>query len=256
MQIPKKKQQHRSLKQNQNKYRNLFFFFIPIKFYKILNPLSIISKLIIISLLLPSILLAQSTPDREEQRLDENIRSHYEGLNRARELLALPKIHTLPSNTIIRFLGDYPNRTGIKIIKYNVIEDPLDRLNIKSSEEKTILLEFNGSVLSRIEYVVKIEETGTSPRTYTKIIDETPMDQTINDLEIHTLDGVLTDVYPLSAIPNSGINKSRNSFKKNFYLKLLQDSLIQLNLILHLQKQTENKMQNKRINSLKNSLNY
>ncbi|PJD99151.1 MAG: hypothetical protein CK427_16355 [Leptospira sp.] len=254
--MPKKKQKPLFLKPNQNKPRNFSFFCLFDKFFRQFIISKPIHKLILISLFQASLLYADPIPDKEEQRLDESIRSHYEGLKKARELLALPKIHTLPSNTIIRFLGEYPNRTGIKIIRYNVIEDPLDRLNIKSSEEKSILLEFNGSVLSRIEYIVKIEETGSSPRTYTKILDETPMDETINDLEIHTLDGISSDLYPLSAIPNSGINKSRNSFKKNFYLKLLQESLIQLNLILQLQKQTENTNQNKRINSLKNSLNY
>lgn len=166
------------------------------------------------------------------------------------------KLSTLPANTIIRYKGNYPNRTGIKIIKYNVQPDPLNPSGIKSSEEKSFYLEFNGSVLSRVEYTVKKEETGSSPRTITKIIDESPMDDDINDIEIHAYEGIIRDVVPLSFLKNEGIHNDRNNFKKNFYLRLLQDSLIQVNLLLELQKKAKNKQHNRRLNQLKNSLGY
>lgn len=194
--------------------------------------------------------------EREELRLDESIQNLYQGLHKARELLSYPKVTTLPANTIIRYKGSYPNRTGVKIIKYNVIQDPMDRGNIKTSEEKSFYLEFNGSVLSRVEYTVKIEETGSTPRTFTKIIDESPMDDDVNGIEIHAYEGVIKDIIPLSFLKNEGINHNRNNFKKNFYIKLLQDSLIQVNLILHMQKKEKNRIHNKQINNLKNSLGY
>jgi hypothetical protein len=194
--------------------------------------------------------------EREELRLDESIQNLYQGLHKARALLSYPKVTTLPANTIIRYKGSYPNRTGVKIIKYNVIQDPMDRGNIKTSEEKSFYLEFNGSVLSRVEYTVKIEETGSTPRTFTKIIDESPMDDDVNGIEIHAYEGVIKDIIPLSFLKNEGINHNRNNFKKNFYIKLLQDSLIQVNLILHMQKKEKNRIHNKQINNLKNSLGY
>jgi hypothetical protein len=234
-------------------------FFITDSSFHTLHKLGFYSLLAVIFLYnhaSPIVSQTSSVVDREENRLDESIRSNYEGLNAARDLLSLKKIQTLPANTIVRFIGQYPNRTGIKIIKYNVIEDPRDHTNVKTSEEKSILIEFSGSVLSRVEYNVKLEETGTSPRIYTKIVDETPLDETINDLEIYSFEGVTGDVYPLSNIQNSGIQKNRNNFKKNFYLKLLQDSLVQLNLIIQMQKQNESKNNNQRFNTLKKSLNY
>lgn len=194
--------------------------------------------------------------EREELRLDESIKNLYHGLNKARDLLTLPKVTTLPANTIIRYKGTYPNRTGVRIIKYNVIQDPMDRGNIKTSEEKSFYLEFNGSVLSRVEYVVKIEETGSTPRTFTKIIDESPMDDDVNGIEIHAYEGVIKDIIPLSFLKNEGLNHNRNNFKKNFYIKLLQDSLIQVNLILHMQKKDTNRRHQKQIHNLKNSLGY
>lgn len=194
--------------------------------------------------------------DKEEARLDDSIRNHYQSLHKGRKLLEYRKLSTLPANTIIRYKGNYPNRTGIKIIKYNVQPDPLNPSGIKSSEEKSFYLEFNGSVLSRVEYTVKKEETGSSPRTITKIIDESPMDDDINDIEIHAYEGIIRDVVPLSFLKNEGIHNDRNNFKKNFYLRLLQDSLIQVNLLLELQKKAKNKQHNRRLNQLKNSLGY
>ncbi|WCL48300.1 LIC_12096 family protein [Leptospira sp. GIMC2001] len=199
---------------------------------------------------------AISAADREELRLDETIRNLYSGLARSRSLLSIQNIKTLPANTIVTFKGKYPNRTGMKIVKYNVVQDPMDRLNIKTSEEKSIYLEFNGSVLSKVEYNVQIEETGSTPRNYTRIVDETPMDSNMNDIEIHAFEGASGDLYPISALPNDGINHQRNSFKKNFYIKLLQDSLMQVNLILELQKKSQNNYHDKKLNQLKNSLGY
>jgi hypothetical protein len=260
------KRQHQNLHNPVNLSRkNLFLRFTELKtnFFLTDSTFRKFCKLRLVSLLAvsfcfsPITLFSQTNSvDLEERRLDESIRNNYEGLNSARELLSLKKIHTLPANTIIRFIGQYPNRTGIKIIKYNVIEDPKDPSNVKTSEEKSILIEFSGSTLSRVEYNVKLEETGSSPRIFTKIVDETPLDDVINDLEIYSYEGVTGDVYPLSNIQNSGIIKNRNNFKKNFYLKLLQDSLVQLNLIIQMQKQNESKNNDQKFNNLKKSLNY
>jgi hypothetical protein len=156
----------------------------------------------------------------------------------------------------VRYKGTYPNRTGIKIIKYNVIANPLNASEVKSSEEKSIYLEFNGSVLSKVEYTVMIEETGSYPRVLTKIVDESPMDEDINDIEIHAYEGVVQDILPLSFIKNDSGSHRRNNFKKNFYIRLLQDSLIQISMISHMQKNQENKIHNKNLNHFKNSLGY
>lgn len=193
---------------------------------------------------------------QEERRLDEQIRELYSQLARGRELLGWEKIQRLPNQTIVRFTGAYPNRNGLRIIKYQIQTDPHDTKTIASSEEKSIYLEFNGSVLSRFEYSVTISETGSSPRLLTRIVDETPMDDDINDIQIQAVEGFQESSSYLASLSNEGYNRQRNNFKKNFYLKMLQDSLSQVNLILTLQKQDQNRNQQKRMNQLQNSLKY
>ncbi len=197
-----------------------------------------------------------ASAEKEEERLDETIRNLYQALHKARDLMVIPKLLRLPQNTIVRYKGIYPNRTGIKIIKYNVIADPLHPGQIKSSEEKSIFLEFSGSVLSRVEYTVILEETGSTPRTVTKIVDESPLDDEINNIEIHAYEGIIRDVIPLSFLENNEIKHTRNHFKKNFYIRFLQDALVQVNLIHQMQMKEQSNMENRRLNRLKDSLNY
>lgn len=232
-------------------YREYYLTFLSAFLYLVLFILSIPF------LLFPHRLIAQvNYVEKEEARLDENIRNLYQALHKARDLMVIPKLTALPANTIVRYKGTYPNRTGIKIIRYQVLSDPLQPNMIKSSEERSILLEFNGSVLSRVEYTVIIEETGSTPRLVTKIVDETPMDDYINDIEIHAYEGVIKDIIPLSSLENQGIRHNRNNFKKNFYIRLLQDSLNQISIIYQLQIKNQNKIENQRLNRLRDSLNY
>lgn len=104
-------------------------------------------------------LFAEPEISEKESRFDKEILSLYREIAKARELLTYEHLTSLPANTTISFIGTYPNRTGIRIRKYKVDPDPQNKNRIKHSEEKSILLEFNGSVLSKVEVLVVTEDT-------------------------------------------------------------------------------------------------
>lgn len=192
----------------------------------------------------------------KEKSLDREILSLYKEIVRARELLSYETISTLPSNTSIQFIGTYPNRSGIRIRKFKVEVDGHNKSKLKNSEEKSLLLEFNGSVLSKIEVSVISEDTEIEQKTKTIIRDTSPLDENLNDMLIlfSGLDGKTE--FPLSDMRNDSVREERNQFKKDFYIKFLLDFHSQISSILALQKSNGHKSQKNMLKQLNNSLGY
>lgn len=222
-----------------------------------MEPLPKYRHLALLSLLLFSVSLYSETDITEkENRLDKEILSLYREIAKARELLSYEQVSSLPANTTVQFIGTYPNRTGIRIRKFKVDPDPQNKNRIKHSEEKSILLEFNGSVLSKVEILITTEDTEIEQKTKTKITDTTPLDDSVNDMMIYFsgIDG--TDSFPLSSLRNNSVKQERNDFKKDFYIKFLLDFHSQLTSITALQKSNGNQNQKKMFKQLNQSLGY
>ncbi|TGL99148.1 LIC_12096 family protein [Leptospira jelokensis] len=222
-----------------------------------MEPLPKHRHLALLSLLLFSVSLYSETDITEkENRLDKEILSLYRDIAKARELLSYEQVSSLPANTTIQFIGAYPNRTGLRIRKFKVDPDPQNKNRIKHSEEKSILLEFNGSVLSKVEILITTEDTEIEQKTKTKITDTTPLDDSVNDMVIQFsgIDG--TDSFPLSSLRNDSVKQERNDFKKDFYIKFLLDFHSQLTSISALQKTNGNSNQKKMFKQLNQSLGY
>lgn len=201
-------------------------------------------------------LFAETDIIEKENRLDKEILNLYRDIAKARDLLSYEQLSSLPANTTITFIGTYPNRTGIRIRKFKVDPDPQNKNRIKHSEEKSILLEFNGSVLSKVEIQITTEDTEIEQKTKTKITDSTPLDDSVNDMVIQFsgIDG--SDSFPLSSLRNDSIKQERNDFKKDFYIKFLLDFYSQLASINALQKSSGNPNQKKMFKQLNQSLGY
>ncbi|ABZ94530.1 Hypothetical protein LBF_2030 [Leptospira biflexa serovar Patoc strain 'Patoc 1 (Ames)'] len=201
-------------------------------------------------------LFAETDIIEKENRLDKEILNLYRDIAKARDLLSYEQLSSLPANTTITFIGTYPNRTGIRIRKFKVDPDPQNKNRIKHSEEKSILLEFNGSVLSKVEIQITTEDTEIEQKTKTKITDSTPLDDSVNDMVIQFsgIDG--SDSFPLSTLRNDSIKQERNDFKKDFYIKFLLDFYSQLASINALQKSSGNPNQKKMFKQLNQSLGY
>ncbi|MCT8332119.1 hypothetical protein NUH30_00395 [Leptospira sp. 85282-16] len=201
-------------------------------------------------------LYSETEISEKENRLDKEILSLYREIAKARDLLSYENLSSLPANTTISFVGTYPNRTGIRIRKYKVDPDPQNKNRIKHSEEKSILLEFNGSVLSKVEVQVVTEDTEIEQKTKTKISDTSPLDTSLNDMVISFSGLEGSDSFPLSSLRNDEIKAERNDFKKNFYIKFLLDFNSQLASISALQKTGGNKNQKSMFKQLNQSLGY
>lgn len=201
-------------------------------------------------------LYSETEISEKENRLDKEILSLYREIAKARDLLSYENLSSLPANTTISFVGTYPNRTGIRIRKYKVDPDPQNKNRIKHSEEKSILLEFNGSVLSKVEVQVVTEDTEIEQKTKTKISDTSPLDTSLNDMVISFSGLEGSDSFPLSSLRNDEIKAERNDFKKDFYIKFLLDFNSQLASISALQKTGGNKNQKSMFKQLNQSLGY
>ncbi|BDA79298.1 hypothetical protein LPTSP3_g22280 [Leptospira kobayashii] len=201
-------------------------------------------------------LTAETTHNVREKQLDQEILSLYKDLSRARELLSYDKIQTVPGNTTVSFVGTYPNRTGVKIRKFNIDADPGPKGRVKSSEEKSILLEFNGSTLSRVEVSVISEDVQIEQKSKTLIIDTSPLDDNLNDMEIRFsgLDGLSR--FTLADFQNDDVKPERNNFKKDFYIKFLLDFHSQISSIIASQKNQGLKGQKNMLKQLNGSLKY
>ncbi|WP_411823040.1 LIC_12096 family protein [Leptospira sp. 'Mane'] len=191
-----------------------------------------------------------------EKQLDKEILSLYKDLSRARELLSYDKIQAVPGNTNVSFIGSFPNRTGVKIRKFNIDADPGPKGKLRNSEEKSILLEFNGSTLSRVEVSVISEDVQIEQKSKTLIVDTSPLDDNLNDMEIFFsgIDG--TSKFALADFANDDVKPERNNFKKDFYIKFLLDFHSQISSILAVQKSQGLKGQKNMLKQLNGSLKY
>ncbi|MDF3819250.1 hypothetical protein P3G55_05035 [Leptospira sp. 96542] len=215
-----------------------------------------LQKFLLLLSIFPVCLFAEANISEKEKNLDKEILSLYRDLTQARELLGYAEVQILPANTTLSFIGNFPNRTGLRIRKYKIQTDGHNKGKVKQSEEKSLLLEFNGSVLSKVEVSVTTEDTDIEQKTKTKIIDSTPLDENLNDilLSFSGLDGESS--FPLSEMPNDIAKQERNNFKKDFYIKFLLDFHSQISSILALQKTGGNKNQKSMMRQLNKSLGY
>jgi hypothetical protein len=199
---------------------------------------------------------AESAQMEREKLLDKEIISLYKELSRARELLGYETVTALPNNTTVSFIGKYPNRSGIKIRKFLVDTDPGNKSKLRTSEEKSILLEFNGAILSKVEVSVISEDVQIQQKSKTSILDTTPLDENVNDMELffNGLDG--NNKFLLSELSNTPNKSERNDFKRDFYIKFLLDFHSQISSILASQKDRGLRGQKNMIKQLNGSLKY
>jgi hypothetical protein len=199
---------------------------------------------------------AETAHSEREKLLDKEILSLYREIARARDLLSYEKISGLPNNTTVTFIGKYPTRTGVKISKFLIDTDPGNKSRMRTSDEKSILVEFNGATLSKIEVSVISEDVQTQQKSKTKILDITPLDDNVNDMELYFNGPDGTNKFMLSDMSNEATKSERNDFKKDFYIKFLLDFHSQISSIIASQKERGLKGQKSMLNQLNGSLKY
>lgn len=182
--------------------------------------------------------------------LNRKILKIYEELGIARELLKLERMESIPSGTFVTFLGTYPNRKGIKVAKHSIQEG---KNGIEKAESKSILLEFTGTTLSKVVTEVKSESMDGSDITLIRLTDETPLDQDVDDILLHSDRNGKEVRYPIQFLAD---NRERSEFKQEFYIKLLEDFLIQLLRLQEMQSQESAKNKKKLLQTFKDSLQY
>ncbi|EMO43078.1 hypothetical protein LEP1GSC186_2427 [Leptospira noguchii serovar Autumnalis str. ZUN142] len=182
--------------------------------------------------------------------LNRKILKIYEELGIARELLKLERMESIPSGTFVTFLGTYPNRKGIKVAKHSIQEG---KNGIEKAESKSILLEFTGTTLSKVVTEVKSESMDGSDITLIRLTDETPLDQDVDDILLHSDRNGKEVRYPIQLLAD---NRERSEFKQEFYIKLLEDFLIQLLRLQEMQSQESAKNKKKLLQTFKDSLQY
>ncbi|RHX90967.1 hypothetical protein DLM75_10590 [Leptospira stimsonii] len=185
--------------------------------------------------------------------LNRRILRIYEDLGVARELIKLERIDSVPNGTYISFLGNFPNRKGIKVTKHSISEG---KNGIERAESKSILLEFTGTTLSRVITEVRAENADGSDTTIIRLIDETPLDQNVDDILVESNRNGKEMRYPIQFLPDEGINRERSAFKQEFYLKLLEDFLVQVLRLQEMQNQESAKNKKKLLQTFKDSLQY
>lgn len=198
----------------------------------------------------------KSQSSNTAQILNQRILKAYESLGVARELLKFERMESLPQGTVVTWLGNFPNRKGVKITKFSVTQSHQVPGGIDRSEEKSILLEFNGSTLSKVESEIKTANYATEDTTSVRMTDNTPLDNNVDDLMIHADRNGREAEYPLNYLPDEGVNRERSEFKKEFYLKLIEDFFIHVLRIQEMQNQQTAKNQKKLLQTFKESLEY
>jgi hypothetical protein len=187
-------------------------------------------------------------------RLNGEIRGIYQELSRFSRILKMKDNPVIPGSTTFQFIGKYPNRTGFRFAKYNIEEDTLHKGEILRSEEKSITIEFNGSALSKIEVGVKIETPAKTVKT--RVTDNTPLDNDIDDIIIKSNNLGEEVEFPLSSLSQGKGDDTRAHFKRDFYVKFLRDFTTQLGFLEELQKIKSNDEKSKNLLKVVNSLQY
>ncbi|EMJ98394.1 hypothetical protein LEP1GSC192_0285 [Leptospira sp. B5-022] len=179
----------------------------------------------------------------------------YESLSVARELLKFERMDALPIGTLVTWVGNYPNRKGVKITKFSVTQSP-NPGGIERAEEKSILLEFNGSTLSKVVSEIKTANYSAEDTIMIRMTDNTPLDNNVDDLVIYADRNGKEAEYPLNFLPDEGVNRDRSEFKKEFYLKLIEDFFVHVLRLQEMQAQHSSRNQKKLLQSYKESLEY
>lgn len=202
------------------------------------NLVSLFPNLLIILLLFTNFSIYSQSDDIHKNKssdtasiLNRRILKIYEDLGATRDLLKLERIESVPSGIYITFLGTYPNRKGIKIVKHSFQEK---KNGIEKAESKSILLEFTGTTLSKVVTEVKAENMDGSDTTLIRLTDETPLDQNVDDIVLQADQNGKEVRYPIQLLSD---DRDRSDFKQEFYLKLLEDFLIQLLRLQEMQRQ-------------------
>ncbi|EKS00162.1 hypothetical protein LEP1GSC125_2582 [Leptospira mayottensis 200901122] len=160
----------------------------------------------------------------------------------------MERIESIPNGIYVTFLGTYPNRKGIKIVKHSFQEK---KNGIEKAESKSILLEFTGTTLSKVVTEVKAENMDGSDTTLIRLTDETPLDQNVDDIVLQADQNGKEVRYPIQLLSD---DRDRSDFKQEFYLKLLEDFLIQLLRLQEMQRQESAKNKKKLLQTFKDSL--
>ncbi|ALO25940.1 endostatin-like outer membrane lipoprotein LenA [Leptospira borgpetersenii] len=219
------------------------------------NLVSLFPNLLIILLLFTNFSIYSQSDDIHKNKssdtasiLNRRILKIYEDLGATRDLLKLERIESVPSGIYITFLGTYPNRKGIKIVKHSFQEK---KNGIEKAESKSILLEFTGTTLSKVVTEVKTENMDGSDTTLIRLTDETPLDQNVDDIVLQADQNGKEVRYPIQLLSD---DRDRSDFKQEFYLKLLEDFLIQLLRLQEMQRQESAKNKKKLLQTFKDSL--
>ncbi|PJZ70376.1 hypothetical protein CH373_12690 [Leptospira perolatii] len=206
-----------------------------------------------------SSLYTQTKPQEKEpstsQIVNQRILKVYEGLSVGKELLKYERMESLPLGTLVTWIGSYPNRKGVKVTKFSVIETPGGN-GIQRAEEKSIILEFNGATLSKVTSEIKTSNYHSEENTVVRMTDDTPLDSNVDDLLIYADRNGREAEYPLTYLPDEGVNRERSEFKKEFYLKLLEDFFVHILRLQEMQNQHSVKNQKKLLQTFKDSLEY
>ncbi|WP_243401982.1 endostatin-like outer membrane lipoprotein LenA [Leptospira haakeii] len=189
------------------------------------------------------------------QMLNQRILRAYESLSVARELLKFERMEALPIGTLVTWVGNYPNRKGVKITKFSVTQSTTPG-GIEKAEEKSILLEFNGSTLSKVVSEIKTANYSAEDTIMIRMTDTTPLDNNVDDLVIYADKNGKEAEYPLNYLPDEGVNRDRSEFKKEFYLKLIEDFFVHVLRLQEMQSQHSSRNQKKLLQSYKESLEY
>ncbi len=189
------------------------------------------------------------------QMLNQRILRAYESLSVARELLKFERMEALPIGTLVTWVGNFPNRKGVKITKFSVTQSPSPG-GIERAEEKSILLEFNGSTLSKVVSEIKTANYSSEDTIMIRMTDTTPLDNNVDDLVIYADKNGKEAEYPLNYLPDEGVNRDRSEFKKEFYLKLIEDFFVHVLRLQEMQSQHSSRIQKKLLQSYKESLEY
>ncbi|WP_246050437.1 endostatin-like outer membrane lipoprotein LenA [Leptospira langatensis] len=198
---------------------------------------------------------AAKTQSSSTQILNQRILKAYESLGVARELLKFERMEALPIGTLVTWVGTFPNRKGVKITKFSVTQSSSPG-GIEKAEEKSILLEFNGSTLSKVISEIKTANYSSEDTILIRMTDNTPLDSNVDDLLIYADRNGKEAEYPLNYLPDEGVNRDRSEFKKEFYLKLIEDFFVHVLRLQEMQAQHSSKNQKKLLQSYKESLEY
>ena len=182
----------------------------------------------LIALLLTVLFSHQVFADKKETSdyLNSKIHSLYTGLQDSKKVLSVAEYPVLPTDTILDFLGQYPSRHGFVVTKVFFQPAPGNR---KTSITRSLTLEFNGPVLSKMILDVTVDDATDYRTTTIRLIDPTPMDKNYSDWTlIKKVDGLGDPIQFTSLDEQSDFVLN---FKRNYAVKLLEEFQLIIDVI-------------------------